>query len=269
MRRMERQPPAQTSRLADRLARGERVLALGVRHARTPDIARYAAASGHDLVWVDLEHSTMGADCAAAISAAAADLGLISLVRVPERDYGVIGRLLDGGAMGIIAPRIETADQARDIVQACRFPPHGHRSAIASLPQVGYARMPAPELFAAADATTQLQILIESPLGVANAEAIARVPGVDMLAIGTNDLCAELGLPGDARHPKVREAHLAALDACRRAGKPLAIGGIADPTHNAELLQLGAAPFVMTGIDSDLLLAALRDKVRLANETPA
>ncbi|NML45329.1 aldolase [Ramlibacter sp. G-1-2-2] len=244
------------------LERREPVLALGVRHARSPDIARYARASGHHCLWVDLEHSTMPVDIAGQICAAALDLGLVPLVRVPERDYGVIGRLLDAGALGIIAPRIETPEQAADLVAACRFPPLGHRSAIASLPQWGHARMPAAELQQAANAATVLQVLLESPRGIANAEAIARVPGVDMLAIGTNDLSAELGVPGDFRHSLVRAAHQEALAACARAGKPLAIGGIADPAYAAELMRQGAAPFVMTGIDSDILLAALNERAR-------
>jgi 4-hydroxy-2-oxoheptanedioate aldolase len=73
-----------------------------------------------------------------------------------------------------------------------------------------------------------VNVLIESPLGIENAEAIARVPGVDLVSIGCNDLSAELGVPGDYRHPLVQHALDAALAACARAGTPLSIGGIAD-----------------------------------------
>lgn len=250
-----------------RLARGEPVLALGVRAMRTPEIARMAKASGHHMIWVDLEHSAMPIDAAAQICACAADLGLAAFVRVPEREYGVIGRLLDGGATGIIAPRIETAEQAADLVAACRFPPLGHRSAIASLPQAQYARLPAGALFAQMNRATAVKVLIESPLGVQNAAAIAAVPGIDIVGMGTNDLCAELGVPGDFRHPSVRAAHEAVLAACRAAGKPLAIGGVADAAYNAELIALGAAPLLMTGIDSELLLAATRACAASALET--
>ena len=65
----------------------------------------------------------MPIDTAALICAAALDLGLAPFARIPEREYGVIGRLLDGGVLGIIAPRVETAEEAQDIVAACRFPP--------------------------------------------------------------------------------------------------------------------------------------------------
>ncbi len=108
---------------------------------------------------------------------------------------------------------------------------------------------------------TVVKILIESPRGIANLEAIARLPGVDLVGIGTNDLTAELGVAGQSRHPDVRRAHEAALEACRRAGKPLAIGGIADPTYAAELIRLGAVPFLFAGIDTELLVGAARTRL--------
>jgi 4-hydroxy-2-oxoheptanedioate aldolase len=250
-----------------RLAAGLPVLALGVRISRTPDIARLAKASGHHVIWVDLEHSAMTIEAAAQICACALDIGLTPLVRVPEREYGAIGRLLDGGAMGIIAPRIETAAQARDLVAACRFPPAGHRSAIATLPHVGYRKMPAGAFNETMNRNTLLKILIESPLGIENIREIAALPGVDLLGIGTNDLSAELGVPGDYKHPRVRAAHDAALAGCKVAGKPLAIGGIADPVYAAELIAHGAAPFLMTGIDTEMLASACQARALQALES--
>jgi 4-hydroxy-2-oxoheptanedioate aldolase len=254
----------QSAEIVERLKAGTPVLALGVRFSRTPDIARIAKATGHHVIWVDLEHSPMTIDTATQICAAAIDVGLVPLVRIPEREYGVIGRLLDGGAMGIIAPRIEDAAQARDLVAACRFPPHGHRSAIATLPHVGYRKLPAGEFNETMNRSTLLKVLIESPRGVQNAGEIAAVAGVDFLGIGANDLCAELGVPGEHGHPKVRDALERVLTACQQAGKPLAIGGIPDANYSAELIAGGAAPFLMTGIDSDILLAAAHARVQQA-----
>lgn len=256
---------APTRVLLQKLQEGRPVTALGVRTARTPEIARLARASGHDLIWVDLEHSSMPIDAAASICACAHDVGLVSLVRVPERDYGVIGRLLDGGAAGIIAPRVESAEQAADVVAACRFPPQGHRSAIAQLPTLGYRRMPAAQVNETSNAHTLVKVLIESPLGIDNLPRILAVPGVDLIGIGANDLSAELGVPGDYRHPSMKAALDAAIAACRVAGKPLAIGGIADPAHVAELIGQGAAPFMMTGIDTEMLLSTATERVQKAH----
>ena len=110
------QPDAQSRENAvlQRLAQGEPLLSLGIRNARTAEIVRIAKTAGFGLVWIDLEHSSISIDCAVQIVASAADLGLEAWVRIPERDYGVIGRLLDGGATGIVAPRVETAEEAHD-----------------------------------------------------------------------------------------------------------------------------------------------------------
>jgi len=245
----------------ERLAQRLPVAALGVRTARTADIARIARSTGHQAIWVDLEHSTMSIDTAAMICAAAMDLGLAPFARVPEREYGLIGRLLDGGVLGIIAPRVESVEEARDIVAACRFPPFGHRSAVATLAHVGFKKLPAEQFNQSMNKATVVKILIESPIGIERIEAIAALPGVDIVGIGTNDLSAELGVAGQYAHPSVRQAHEAAIRACQRVQKPLAIGGIGDLAYGAELIRLGAAPFLFTGIDTDLLLGAARDRV--------
>jgi 2-keto-3-deoxy-L-rhamnonate aldolase RhmA len=189
------------------------------------------------------------------------DIGLAPFARVPEREYGAIGRLLDGGVLGIIAPRIETVAEAQDVVEACRFPPFGHRSAVATLAHVGYAKWPTAQFNQAMNEATVVKILIESPRGIENIGAIAALPGVDLVGIGTNDLSAELGVAGQYSHASLREAHETAIRACRQAKKPLAIGGIPDLAYSAELIRLGAAPFLFSGIDTDILLGAARDRV--------
>jgi 2-keto-3-deoxy-L-rhamnonate aldolase RhmA len=245
----------------ERLRAGEPTFMLGIRGSRTPDIVRIAAATGHHAVLIDLEHSTMSFDVAAQLCAASGDLGLTPFVRVPERDYGTIGRLLDGGAQGIVAPRIETVSEAETISRACRFPPRGQRSQIATVPQLGMRPTPAASSNPALDAQTIVQILLETPEGIANAEAIARIDGVDMLAIGANDLTAELGAPGAYEHPALRDAVASAAEACRRSGKLLMVGGVGDPPVLKSLSALGACPLVLTGMDTDLLFTAARRRV--------
>jgi 2-keto-3-deoxy-L-rhamnonate aldolase RhmA len=245
----------------DRLRAGEPTFMLGVRASRTPEVVRIAAATGHHAVLIDLEHSAMSMDVAAQMCAAAGDLGLVAFVRVPERDYGTIGRLLDGGAQGIVAPRVETVSEALTISRACRFPPRGQRSQIATVPQLGMRPTPAASSNPTLDAHTIVQILLETPEGIANVDAIAAIDGVDMVAIGANDLTAELGAPGAYDHPAVREAVGSAADACRRHGKLLMLGGIGDPSVLASMSALGACPLLLTGMDTDLLFTAARSRV--------
>jgi 2-keto-3-deoxy-L-rhamnonate aldolase RhmA len=243
-----------------RLRAGRPTLMLGVRGARTADIVRVAQSTGHHAILVDLEHSTMSQDVAASLCAAAADLGLMPFVRTPERDYGSIGRLLDGGALGIVAPRIETPEEAMTIVRACRFPPRGQRSQLGSVPALGMRPTPSAVLNPTLDAATVVQILVETPLGIDNAEAIAAIDGVDMLSLGANDLTAELGIAGQYDHPLVREAVATVAKACANHGKLFMLGGISDPDLYSSLAQLGVCPLVVTGMDTDLMYGAVQSR---------
>ena len=238
-----------------RLRGRDPVLMLAIRTSRTADVVRIAKATGHHAVMVDLEHSTMPLDVAASLCATAGDLGLFPFVRVREREYGALGPLLDGGAQGVIAPRVETAAEAATIARACRFAPRGQRSQLATVPQFGMRPTPAATLNPALDDATVVQILIETPGGVARADEIAAVDGVDMLAFGANDFTAELGVPGQYTNPRVSEAIAALAAACQRHGKPLMVGGIADPARLRDLDSLGVCPLRLTGTDTDMLYA--------------
>jgi 2-keto-3-deoxy-L-rhamnonate aldolase RhmA len=250
------------SKVLERLARGEPLLSLGIRNARTAEIVRIASTAGFGIVWIDLEHSSISIDCAVQISATAADLGLEAWVRVPEREYGVIGRLLDGGVTGIVAPRVETAEEAQQIVNAARFPPRGYRSQIALLPQIGYRKLPAAEMMLAADRATTIHILLESAKGIENAGAIAAIDGVDILHVGMNDLSVDLGHVGNLRHPDMLAACKRVIAAAHGNGKLAVAGGSSDPELCLELLKAGAAPIIFAAIDTDVLSAGLNQRAQ-------
>lgn len=254
--------PTLKNPLLDRLRQGELTLMMAIRSARTPEIVRIARSTGHHAIMVDLEHSAMPLDVAGQMCAAAGDLGITALVRIPERDYGSIGRLLDSGATGIIAPRIETVEEAQTVARACRFPPRGQRSQLAMVPQLGMKPTPARVLNPALDAGITVQILLETPKGIANAEAIAGVPGVDMIAIGANDLTAELGIPGDYADPRLRAAIATAADACRKHDKLLMVGGIGDLELVRSLMPLGVCQLHLTGTDTDMIYSAAEQRAK-------
>jgi 2-keto-3-deoxy-L-rhamnonate aldolase RhmA len=260
----EQQAPLDLTRgnpVENRLVRGLPVVNLMIRSSRTTDILRIARASGHHAVTIDLEHSTMSLDLAGQMCAAAIELGVVPLVRIPERDYGSIGRLLDAGAMGIIAPRIESVAEARTVARACRFPPRGQRSQLNVVPQLGFRTMALGELNRTLDGATLVLILLETPNGLESADEIARVDGVDVIAVGVNDLTAELGCAGRYGDPRVHSAILAAVAATRKQGKLLIVGGIGDLAYLKQLFALGVAPFIFSGTDTDLLLAGANRRV--------
>lgn len=244
-----------------KMAAGELVLCMGLRQARTPDIALIAAACGFDAVYVDMEHSPISVDTTAMICTAALGAGITPIVRVPGHDVHLATRVLDGGALGVIFPHVNTKDEAAMMVEACRYPPVGHRSVMGSGPALGYRPMPLGKVNEHVNAETLLIVMLETPEGIANADAIAATPGIDMLLIGSNDLCTAMGIPGESKHPKLRAAYEATAKACRAHGKHLGIGGIrADVEHVAELVKLGGR-FVIAASDVQYLMAAARNEV--------
>jgi 2-keto-3-deoxy-L-rhamnonate aldolase RhmA len=240
------------------LAAGELVLCMGLRQARTPDIALIAAACGFDAVYVDMEHSPIGTDTTAMICTAALGAGITPLVRVPGHDVHMATRVLDGGALGVIFPHVDTAEQAAALVAGCRYPPLGHRSVMGSGPALGYRAVPLGEVNERMNAETLLIVMLETPQGIANAAAIAATPGIDMLLIGSNDLSTELGIPGQLRHAKLREAFETTAVTCKTYGKVLGVGGVrGDLELQSELFRLGGN-FIIAGSDVTYLTAAAR-----------
>jgi 4-hydroxy-2-oxoheptanedioate aldolase len=157
--------------------------------------------------------------------------------RCPEN----ISRALDGGALGIIAPHVGSAEEARAIVKAAKFPPLGERGAAGALPQLQYHSLPAAQANAAINAATMVIVQFESAEAVDKADEIAAVEGVDMVLIGLNDMLASLGLAGEYEHPKVRDAYARTITACRKHGKHVGVGGLsARPKLAAEFIDMGA-----------------------------
>jgi 2-keto-3-deoxy-L-rhamnonate aldolase RhmA len=249
------------NRMQERLARGEVVLCMATRLARTAEIAMMAESCGFDALFIDMEHSTITLDAAAQICVAALPVGIAPLVRIAGHQFEDATRLLDMGALGIICPNVGTRAETEAFVHACRFPPLGGRSVGGAGPLQGYHATPLAEVNKQGNAATTLIAMLETPEGIANADAIAAVPGIDVLLIGSNDLCTAMGIPGELKSPKLRAAYEAAAKACKAHGKHLGVGGIrADVEHVAELVKLGAR-FVITASDVQYLLKAARNEV--------
>src|ERR1700760_2774496 len=124
----------------------ELVLCMGVNQLRTPNIAMIAAACGFDALYIDLEHNPTSLETAAAICVAALGLGITPIARVSSHDPHDSTRILDCGAQGVMVPHVNTAAEARAVVEACRFAPSGHRSAAGTVPSLGYAPLSQPEI---------------------------------------------------------------------------------------------------------------------------
>ena len=234
---------------------GDAVLGMGVQQVVGAAAAGLARRCGFDFLFIDIEHSAIDATAAANIAAAALPLGIAPLVRVPGKNSPDIARLLDGGAQGIVVPHVDNAEEAAAAVRACKYPPLGMRSFFALQPHFDYVRHPAGEAMPAANAEILCVVMLESPRAIANAMAIAAVPGVDVLMIGCNHLSVELGIPGQVDDPAIDAACDAVIVACAAHGKQPGLGGVADAALLARRIARGMR-FVLATNDIDLLIAA-------------
>src|SRR5690606_30888416 len=123
----------------------------------------------------------------ACICTAAREAGVVPLVRVPQVEASQIARILDGGAMGIIAPHITSAADARRVVAYAKYPPLGVRSVSSGLALLNYRSFPQEQVNAAVNASVFVAVMIESGQAVSCIDEIAAVDGVDMLFVGAGD----------------------------------------------------------------------------------
>ena len=249
----------------ERLENGEMALGVGIRTARTVDIAKMMKTSGYDWLFIDLEHGPMSIEFAATLAVAALDTGISPIVRVPFMQHTMATRVLDSGALGIVMPHVDTPEQAREIVDHLKYPPIGHRSLAGAQAIFDFKRIPINEMIEAANATLLVIALMETPAAIANAEAIAAVAGIDALLIGTNDLAAEMGIPGEFGHGRIAGAYETVIAACRRHNKWPGMGGV----DAAELMQkyIGIGMrLVLAGSDGGFLMAAASQRAGLARE---
>lgn len=176
--------------------------------------AEILAKGGFDWALVDMQHGCMDYETAVDMIRAIDLSDALPVVRVPWNEPGIVGRMLDAGAMAIVAPMIETAEDARRLVQACRYPPTGRRS-------LGPVRVGARDgmgYLATANDRVCVIPMIETMAALEAVEEIAAVPGVDALLVGPFDLSMALGLPpGDNDGKPAFDAALARINAAARA----------------------------------------------------
>jgi 2-keto-3-deoxy-L-rhamnonate aldolase RhmA len=250
-----------------RLEAGEFALGVGLRQARTVDIAQAMSTAGMDWLFIDLEHGSMSLDTAVQISVSANSAGISPIVRVPFGQYDMATRALDGGATGIVMPHVDTASQAAEMVERLRYPPAGHRSVGGPMPQLNFRALTMKDATKAVNDNLLLVAMLETPKAILNASEIAAVPGIDVLLIGTSDLSMEMGIPGQVMHEDVQKAYAMASAGCKAHGKWLGMGGVYTDDGIATYSKIGAR-FILTGNDLSFLMAGVSARAQVVRAMP-
>ncbi len=234
----------------DRVLAGETLLGLFL-DLNSPTSAELCATAGYDWLLVDLEHgATTEADLLGMLHAVE-NGGSVPIVRPQSGERLRIGRALDQGARGIMVPRLDSAEEAREAVTFLRYPPDGIRGVATRVRGAGLGAVAHPDVHRLNQRVVGI-VQIESTGGLADADAIAAIDGVDVLFVGPADLSHSLRIPGQFQHAD----YLAALDrvvaACRAHGKAAGIL-VYDTTVVPRHLELG---FTFVGIGADAAFVA-------------
>jgi len=217
-----------------------------------PSVVEAMAGAGFDWIVLDSEHTPVEPSDMLPLLQAAAPYPADVIVRPVVNDTALIKRHLDQGALSILLPYIQSAEEAQAAVAAVRYPPRGMRGVAGTMRAARYGRV--ADYTRQADAEICLILQIETAQALSNLDAIVGTDGVNAIFIGPSDLAASLGYPGQPGHPEVRKAILSAIQRISAIGKPAGILTL-DEGFAGDCVAAGAR-FVAVGVDMALLVGS-------------
>jgi len=252
--------------LKSRIRSGDLVAGTMALEFLVPGLPAMAAASGAEFVMLDMEHTGASFETLKALCAACRGLSIAPLIRVPTTEYSVIARALDIGAHGIMVPMVDTAEQAKLIAGCAYYPPLGRRGAAFGTAHDDYLGGDIAAKIARANGRTVVIAQIESPTGVKNAEAIAAVPGIDVIWVGHTDLTNFMGIPGQFDHPDFEAALAEVGRAAKAQGK--AAGLMAGDVAWSKRVRAMGYSVIAQGVDISLYQLGLRQALDALRALP-
>ncbi|MBM4188252.1 MAG: aldolase [Gemmatimonadetes bacterium] len=209
--------------LRQRLAEGRLAVGTMIAEVRQPSIMQALRNAGFDWAIIDNEHGVFSNETIAELGRAGRWVGVTPIVRVPALSYEFITQALDGGAQGVMLPRVTSVDQVRAAVAAVKYPPVGARGSATGRGHTEFKSGDVTAMMADSNRETMVVVQIETKEAVDAVEQIVAVPGVDAALIGPNDLSIALGVAGRSRDPILEAAIERTVAACQAAGKYPAI----------------------------------------------
>ncbi|MBL9216685.1 MAG: hypothetical protein JNG83_14500 [Opitutaceae bacterium] len=210
------------SRVRRKLATQEVILCAKTSY-HLPDVAEMFGRAGFDGIWICLEHKRSDPAAVLALIQACRLGGADAIMRVKPANYTDILWMLEAGARGLMLPRVRSVDEVREVVDLMKFPPAGRRGLDGIGAEADFGRLPVPAYVAEANRESFLVVQIEEPEVVPHIDAIAALPGADILFVGPGDLTLALGKFGQTDDPEVVAILRRVAEACQRHGKVAAI----------------------------------------------
>jgi 2-keto-3-deoxy-L-rhamnonate aldolase RhmA len=226
----------------------------------TPGFCQIAGNAGAEFVIFDMEHGAVGIDTLKAQMAFARRAGIEPLVRVPGILYHLVAPVLDAGAMGIMAPMVETRDQAESLAQWCRYRPEGIRGLGFGVGHDDYRGGDVVATMREENERTLVIALVETAKGIANADEILSVSGVDVGWLGHYDLTDSMGIPAQFDRKEFNTSVATLFGACRKHGK--APGFLATSVEHAREWRAKGVRCICYGTDISVFQSALSEALR-------
>jgi 2-keto-3-deoxy-L-rhamnonate aldolase RhmA len=208
----------QQNTVKERLKAGKCVYGTSLEDCLGSEMPVILAKAGLDFFFVDTEHSPAGYTEFQALCRTAHYAGIVPLLRVTQNRPELISRALDNGAMGVIVPRVNSAEAAREALDVMKFPPLGHRGFGLRTINTDVMERSAADEIASCNRETLAVLMIESLSGLEDVGEIGRLPGVDVLFIGPYDLSLSLGIVEQFDNPIFWNAVDRVVAACKAAG---------------------------------------------------
>ena len=247
------------SRVKARLREGHPVLFFAL-HMEDPSIWEMTSLMGPDCIWLDLEHHSHSLRTAGELMRAAR-VGTSDVIARPAKgEFMRMQRMLECGAQGILYPRCEGPEEAREVVRWCKFAPLGERGIDGANPDMPYLSMDVAEYVKRANEETFIIIQIEDEPTSHKAEEILAIDGVDGLMLGPGDFSVIEGFPGQIDHERIWEAQQRLAAAARNTGKHW--GAATGLTERAQRLIDAGARLLFSGSDFTAFKVALEDAAR-------
>ena len=221
----------------------------------SPGMGQIIRGTGCEFAMLDMEHSGFGYETVKSTLRSLHDAGIASILRPPSQAYHHVARACDVGAQGVMPPMLSTADEARSILDAMKYVPQGMRGVALGIAHDDYQSGTVDQKLRGANEKTSLVALIETAQGVAEAEAIAAINGVDCLWIGHFDLTCSLGIPGQFDHPDF----LGAVDriAAAAKGQGKSLGRLVTSVEEGAALYAQGFDMIIYGSDIHVLRTGL------------
>ncbi len=242
------------SRVRSRWDSGKPVLATvaGLTDPASPELI---SLLGFDCIWIDVEHQATSVETVGQMIRASRVGNADVMARTGKGEFMRMGRLLEAGAMGIMYPRCESPEEAKEVIRWSKFSPLGERGFFGTNPDQPYGSMDMLEYVEFANRETFMVIQVESPEAVKQAGKIAEVEGVDVVFFGPGDFSLLAGIPGQFDNPVLRKA-------CRETARQTIDAGkrfgtlVFNEKQAEEVLDMGAS-LICYGMDLMFLKTGL------------